>query len=153
MKKIILSVIFFGAVLVFNQAQAQPGISVNIQVGAAPAWIPSGYNNVDYYYLPDIQAYYYVPQRQFIYMDGGRWIFGATLPVRYRSYDLYHGYKVVVNEPRPYLRDNIYKERYGRGSVYYRQQAVRPLHQGRVDYHPDHPGNFHGRGHAYGHRR
>ena len=153
MKKIILSAMFFGAVLFFNRAQAQPGISVNIQVGAAPAWIPSGYNNVDYYYLPDIQAYYYVPQRQFIYMDGGRWLFGATLPVRYRSYDLYHGYKVVVNEPRPYLHDNIYRERYGRGSVYYRQQAGRAPYRSHAYRNLNSTGNSHGRGHAYGHRR
>lgn len=132
MKKIILSAIFFAAILVFNQAQAQPGINVNIQVGAAPAWIPSGYNSVDYYYLPDIQAYYYVPRRQFIYMDGGRWIFAPTLPVRYRSYDLYRGHKVVVHGPRPYLHDNIYRQKYGRDFA---------------------SGRGHVRGHAYGHRR
>ena len=149
MKKIILSAAFFGAMLVFNQAQAQPGINVQIQVGTAPAWIPSGYSNADYYYLPDIQTYYYVPQRQFIYMDGGRWLFAASLPARYRSYDLYHGYKVVITEPRPYLHDNIYRERYGRGEAYSRRPAYR---NNVVRYRNDHE-NGHGRGHAYGRRR
>lgn len=65
---------------------------------------------MDYYYLPDIQAYYYVPQRQFIYQEGGRWVFAASLPDRCRSYDLYRGYKVVVNEPRPYLRNDVYRD-------------------------------------------
>lgn len=149
MKKIILSAAFFGAMLVFNQAQAQPGISVQIQVGTAPAWIPQGYGNADYYYLPDIQTYYYVPQRQFIYMDGGRWMFAASLPTYYRSYDLYNGYKVAVTEPRPYLHDNIYRERYRRGPVYSRQPGYR---NDAARYRDDH-GNGHGRGHAYGHRR
>lgn len=137
MKKIILSAMFFGAFLIFNQAQAQPRVSVNIQVGPAPAWIPAGYSNADYYYLPDIQTYYYVPQRQFIYMEGNRWVRAAYLPDRYRSYDLYRGHKFMVNEPRPYLHDNIYRERYGRDQRSY-------------DRHSEH--QDHGRGHAYGRR-
>ncbi|MFI5124564.1 MAG: hypothetical protein ACHQDF_04505 [Chitinophagales bacterium] len=151
MKKIILSAAFFGAMLVFNQAQAQPGISVQIQVGTAPAWIPSGYNNADYYYLPDIQTYYYVPQRQFIYMDGGRWMFAASLPAYYRSYDLYHGYKVAMTEPRPYLHDNIYRERYREGPAYYRRPEYRPEY--RHDAARDRSDHGNGHGHAYGHRR
>jgi len=149
MKKIILSAAFFGAMLVFNQAKAQPGISVQIQVGTVPAWIPPGYGDADYYYLPDIQTYYYVPQRQFIYLDGGRWMSAPSLPACYRSYDLYHGYKVAVTEPRPYLHDNIYRERYWRGSAHSRRPEYRDE---EVRYRNDR-GNGHGRGHAYGHRR
>ena len=152
MKKIILSVAIFGVMMVFSQVKAQPRVSVSIQVGAAPAWIPTGYNNVDYYYLPDIGAYYWVPQRQFIYMDGGRWVFAASLPYRYRTYDLYHGYKVVVNEPRPYLRDNIYRERYGRGPSYYSRPSVRPVYRNNGYYERGHA-HDHGRGPGYGPRR
>lgn len=113
MKKIILSAVIMGAVLIAGQTKAQPGFRVNVQVGL-PAWLPTGYASADYYYLPDVQAYYYVPQRQFIYMDGGRWTFASCLPSRYSNYDLYHGYKVAVNEPRPYLHDEIYRERFRR---------------------------------------
>ena len=92
--------------------QAQVKVGVNINIGSQPVWGPVGYDYVDYYYLPDIDAYYYVPGRQFIYLSNGRWIFAASLPVAYRHYNLYSGYKVVINEPRPYLHANVFRTRY-----------------------------------------
>jgi hypothetical protein len=62
--------------------------------------------------MPDIDVYYYVPRRQYVYLSGGRWIFAMSLPTRYRAYDLYTGYKVVINEPRPYLHADVYRVRY-----------------------------------------
>jgi len=100
-------------VLAFNKSsQAQVSIGVNVNIGSQPVWGPVGYDYVDYYYLPDIDVYYYVPRHQYIYLSGGRWIFTASLPVRYRSYDIYSGYKVVINEPRPYLHADVYRSRY-----------------------------------------
>ena len=87
---------------------------ITVNVGAQPNWGPIGYDRVDYYYLPDIDAYYYVPKRQFIYQDGRNWVFKSSLPVVNRKYDLYHGYKVVINEPRPYLRNNVHRSMYAR---------------------------------------
>ncbi len=110
MKKTILkSVLGLALVLSFSTlAKAQLSLSINI--GRQPAWGPTGYNHVDYYYLPDIESYYDVSTGQYIYQDGGRWIFASSLPPRYRGYDLYSGYKVVVNRPKPYLnfsRDRV----------------------------------------------
>lgn len=93
-----------------NQANAQVNISVNI--GSQPDWGPRGYNYVDYYYLPEIESYYNVRDRQFIYLNNGRWLFSANLPSRYRNYDLYRGYKVVINQPRPYLHYKEHKFKY-----------------------------------------
>ncbi len=31
------------------------------------------------------------------YNEGGRWIHRSSLPPRYRGYDLYHSYKVVID--------------------------------------------------------
>jgi hypothetical protein len=62
--------------------------------------------------MPDVDAYYYVPSHQFVYLSNGRWIFAASLPGRYHNYDLYSGYKVVVTEPRPYLHADVYREKY-----------------------------------------
>jgi hypothetical protein len=113
MKKIILSAaILFAFVVTTKNSQAQVKVGVNINIGSQPAWGPVGYDYVDYYYLPDIDAYYYVPSHQFVYLSNGRWIFASSLPVAYRRYDLYSGYKVVVNEPRPYLHANVFRERY-----------------------------------------
>jgi hypothetical protein len=115
MKKIILgAVILFAFAVAAKNSQAQVKVGVNINIGSQPVWGPVGYDYVDYYYLPDIDAYYYVPERQFIYLSNGRWIFASSLPVAYRHYDLYSGYKVVINEPRPYLHPNVFRERYAR---------------------------------------
>jgi hypothetical protein len=44
-------------------------VRVNINIGSQPVWGPVGYDHVDYYYLPDIETYYYVPTRQFVYFN------------------------------------------------------------------------------------
>ena len=90
------------SVLVVKNATAQVRFNLNVNIGSQPAWGPVGYDHVEYYYLPDVEAYYYVPRQQFVYMQGGRWVFSSSLPRRYRNYDLNSGYKVVVNEPNAY---------------------------------------------------
>ena len=113
MKKIflVLAVILFTFV---QSTTAQVRLNVNINIGSQPAWGPAGYDYVDYYYLPDMDVYYYVPSRQFIYFSGGRWVFVSSLPARYRSYNLYNSYKVVINEPKPYLHHTVYQSRYAK---------------------------------------
>jgi hypothetical protein len=106
MKKAILKTILAGVIVLSIHAGTQAQVSVNINVGNQPAWGPTGYNHVDYYYLPDVESYYDVSTGQYIYQEGGRWIFARNLPARYRNYDLYSGYKVVVNRPKPYLDFN-----------------------------------------------
>jgi hypothetical protein len=97
-KGIVLFALIIISSCIYN-AQAQVRVSVNVNIGAQPEWGPSGYEHADYYYMPDMDVFYDVPQRQFIYLQGGNWIFAASLPARYRDYDLYSCYKVVVNEP------------------------------------------------------
>jgi len=110
MKKMILmfAIIFISATTFNSKGQ----ISVNINLGSQPAWGPAGYDYAEYYYLPAIESYYYVPGRQFIYLNNGNWVYANSLPARYRTYNLYSGYKVVINEPKPYLNHTVYKTRY-----------------------------------------
>ncbi|MEJ8843108.1 hypothetical protein WG954_12025 [Lacibacter sp. H375] len=110
MKKMILLMLLIGGLTTVQKAAAQ----ININLGLQPAWGPAGYQHVDYYYLPDIETYYYVPNKQFIYLNNGKWIYSAGLPSRYRTYNLYNGYKVVVNEPKPYLKHATYKVKYAK---------------------------------------
>ncbi|TWI80184.1 hypothetical protein IQ13_2854 [Lacibacter cauensis] len=110
MRKLIMAVLFLCGTVTAEKTTAQ----VNINIGLQPAWGPAGYDYVEYYYLPDIETYYYVPRRQFIYLNNGRWIYSAGLPSRYRTYNLYNGYKVVVNAPKPYLRHASYKVKYAK---------------------------------------
>lgn len=122
------------AILIFSAFVSQPAqsqVNVNINLGRQPAWGPVGYDRVEYYYLPDIDAYYSVPKRQFIYADGNRWIFSNSLPSRYAGYDLYNGYKVVVNDPTPYMRPDVYRVKYGKYKGNRGQAIIRDSHDER----------------------
>ena len=102
--------------LVTSATQAQ--VSVNVNIGTPPAWGPSGYTAVDYYYLPDVEAYYDIRASQFIYFGSGRWIRSRYLPRQYRNYDLYGGYKVVLNDYHgrtPYTYYKQHKVKYYKG--------------------------------------
>ncbi|RTY88653.1 MULTISPECIES: hypothetical protein [unclassified Flavobacterium] len=113
LKLIIAGIILFASA---NTMQAQ--VSVNVNIGSPPAWGPVGYSAVDYYYLPDVQAYYDIRATQFIYFGGGNWIRSRNLPNQYRNYNLYNGYKVVLNDyhgSRPYSNFKTHKVKYYKG--------------------------------------
>lgn len=92
--------------------------SININVNTPPLWGPSGYSSIRYYYLPDMEMYYDVNDEMFIYFHNGIWLRRAYLPYMYRNYDLYDGYKVVINNyygDKPYYNFNNYKVKYPKG--------------------------------------
>jgi len=138
-KPMVLISFVFGMMLCGYHTNAQ--VSVTVNIGSQPDWGPAGYDYVDYYYMPDIDAYYYVPEKQFIYFESNRWVFAPSLPARLRWYDPYHGYKVVVNEPRPYLHPEVYRVKYGKykGGHGPRQVIIRDKHDNR--YKNNRPGN------------
>lgn len=111
-----LKLIAIGLALLFtNVSNAQ--VAVNINIGTTPAWGPVGYTETRYYYLPDIETYYDVQLGRFIYYEGG-WVQRAYLPVRYKNYDLYGGYKVVLtdyNGSTPYILFKEHKNKYYKG--------------------------------------
>lgn len=148
MKKIILIMALVTGGFIAKKADAQ--ISVNINIGAQPVWGPVGYDYVEYYYLPDIEVYYYVPRRQFIYLSNGRWVFATSLPYRYRSYNLYTGYKVVINEPKPYLHFHTHKVKYAKYRGNHGKQVIIRNSDNPKYYvnkgHPKHKGKGGGKG-------
>jgi len=151
MKKLLLAGAVFCGIALANPAQAQIHFSVNI--GVQPSWGPTGYDHVEYYYIPDIQAYYYVPDHQFIYQREGRWIFTRDLPARYHDFDLYHSHKVVINEPQPYLHFDEHRKMYDhfRGERDH-QEFIRGSHDNRYadHWHDQHEANEEWRHHDNG---
>jgi hypothetical protein len=122
----ILKVWITGMVL-FLAFSGQAQVSVNIILPAPPPWGPAGYSEARYYYLPDVEAYYDVQSSMFIYYGGGAWIHRAHLPPRFRNYDLYGGYKVVMNDYRgdaPYSHFREHQKLYARG---YRGEMQRTI--------------------------
>ena len=139
MKKYFLMLALLCGGFAYNTSSAQ--VSVDINIGLQPIWGPVGYDHVDYYYFPDIDVYYNVPQHQFVYLEGGNWVFAAALPPRFGNFDLYHSYKVVLNEPKPYLHADVYRRKYETYKGHHDQQVIRDSHDQKyyvIKEHPDH---------------
>jgi hypothetical protein len=112
MKKIILGMLASLVVLTASTVETKAQVNLSIQIGA---WNPpSEYAGTNYYFLPDVDSYYYVPTHQYVYLEGSRWVFRNSLPARYASYDIRSGYKVAVNRPRAYTYYNVDRNRYAR---------------------------------------
>ncbi|SHG19123.1 hypothetical protein SAMN05444396_105301 [Flavobacterium segetis] len=102
----------------FLAVLAHAQVSVNVNIGSQPKWAPNNQQATEYYYLPDVETYYDVRQSQFIYYGNGRWLRSRNLPNQYRNYDLYSGYKVVLNNyhgSRPYSNFKSHKVKYYKG--------------------------------------
>lgn len=109
----------------------QGQVSINVHLGTPPQWGPAGHSEVRYYYLPDVESYYDVQASRFIYFNGRTWVHRTSLPARYRNYDLYNGYKVVMTDyrgNRPYSYFRSHKMKYARGYRGHEQHniGVRP---------------------------
>ena len=121
MKKLIIISAIALSSLVYNTADAQIGFRVGFRFGphrvyAAPAVVEQAPvyndNDDDYYYLPDVDAYYSVNEQCYYYFDGDNWISAAYLPGEYRDYDWRNARRFEVREARPYLHNDVYRSRY-----------------------------------------
>ncbi len=159
MKKILFTAVLLAGCLTFQFTNAQLRISLGVNIGSQPDWGPTGYDHAEYYYLPDIDAYYSVPTHEYVYFDNNSWIHAAYLPQRYSNYDLYNGYKVVVNERNPWLRAPYYRSHYANYRGRHDQHLIRDSRDARYQNHwhdnrggQGHGGNYGNGGQGYGNR-
>jgi hypothetical protein len=158
MKKLLMVAAVFTCGFLCQQANAQVKVNFSVNLGQQPVWGPVGYDHADYYYMPDIDCYYDINRQQFIYFSGNRWIFAQQLPPRYQSYNLYNTYKVVVNEPRPYMHADVYRNKY-RTAPREEQMVIRDSREEKYFQVKDHPRhnewtkNHHDDDHGHGHDR
>lgn len=123
MKKFLFSMLLtFATVAFVNTASAQ--VKVNVNIADQPEWGPAGYNYAEYYYMPDIETYYSVPKRQFVYLSDGNWTFSPALPPRHSNYNLYSGYKVVFKNQDAYKQFNNHRVKYVRYKNYGSRQVI-----------------------------
>ncbi len=123
MKKVLFRMfLVIASLAIINTTKAQ--VRVNINIGAQPEWGPTGYDYAEYYYMPDIETYYNVPKKQFVYFSGNRWVFSNALPPLYANYNLYSGYKVVFKTPNAYKNFNNHKIKYVRYKNYNNRQVI-----------------------------
>lgn len=133
MKKLLLLTVFIASSFVINYSNAQVRFNVNIGLGL-PQWIPGGYAGTDFYYMPEIDAYYNIRQQQFIYLEDDEWIFSARLPRRFEGFDLYNCHKFPIFEANPYLHDDFYRNRYAqyRGNFNFNLGYRQPIIVGNI---------------------
>jgi hypothetical protein len=143
--------IFAAALLISSfafKANAQFKVNLNLNIGSQPEWGPTGYDHVEYYYMPDIDAYYYVPGHQYVYLQNNAWIRSASLPPRYQNYNVYSGYKVVINQPEPWRNQAAIRAKYAQYRGRHDQQVIRDARDDKYRNHwhgDDHHGDDHGR--------
>lgn len=131
MKKLaILSAIALSG-LIYNTANAQIRVSLGLRLGLRPVtYVPpvevveqapvydentqvyNDNNDDNYYYLPDVDAYYNVNAQSYYYYNGDNWITCAYLPGAYSNYDWRSGRRFEVRGYRPYMHDDVYRSRY-----------------------------------------
>ncbi|MDB5022991.1 MAG: hypothetical protein JWP78_746 [Mucilaginibacter sp.] len=127
MKKIVVISAIAVSGLLFNTADAQirvhlgfnfgTPVYVHERVAAQPAAIeyvePANYDgDEDYYYIPEVDAYYSVPEECYYYNSGGRWVSGAYLPGAYRDFNWRNARRYEVRAPRPFMHNDYYRARY-----------------------------------------
>jgi hypothetical protein len=140
MKKLLIISSIALSGLIFGTANAQPRFrfAVHIRpqivvapapvvVEQAPAYQQPVYDNTavpydqtqvadngdsDYYYLPDVDAYYDVNAQCYYYYDGGNWISAAYLPGGYSTYDWRTAPHYEIRAARPYLHADFYRGKY-----------------------------------------
>ncbi len=130
MKKLLYIAMLLGGMLYLNPTRAQ--VSVNINIGSQPLWGPVGYDYARFYYMPEMDVYYDVVHRRYTYYHGRKWVTRASLPSRYRHYDMYRTYKVVINDRDPWHRHSHYHKQYHRHRSNYSQVVLRDG-RGRYD--------------------
>ncbi len=86
---------------------------------------PTGYDYAGYYYIPDINVYYDIANSLFYYLSGSKWISNQYLPDKYRKYDLYSLYKVVINDSQPWQNNKTHKKSYSQYKGDRTQEVIR----------------------------
>jgi hypothetical protein len=122
-----------------GSANAQIHFGISLNLNSQPAWGPTGNDYAENYYLPDIEAYYNVSTHRFYYNANGRWIYSSNLPRRYRNYDLYNSYKVVVNERNPWRNHNTYRDKYSSYKGRHDQEVIRDSRDSKYFENRNHP--------------
>jgi hypothetical protein len=169
MKKLQFTIAAFLLLFIF-ESNAQ--VSVSLNIGSRPTWCNNYEDEVEYYYLPEIETYYDVRSSVYIYLGPRGWIRSTYLPEYCHGYDINRGYRVAIDYRgrSPYAHFNNHRSRYYRDCHRnYREEYYRPNYGSRRQYvtvenhhrdrddhndsHDDRREKNHGNGHGRGHGR
>jgi len=116
----LLGLLFVG---VAPSAQAQISVGVNIGI---PSWGPQVGPNMQYYYIPELDAYYDLYNQSYLFFDGYNWVSSYSLPPSYQGFDPYqfHPIPLAYVGPQPWLYVQRYPQRFAPYRRYYQQPRV-----------------------------
>jgi hypothetical protein len=101
----------------FNTKAIAQKVHVNINV-EIPVWAPYHDNahQVRYYYFPDIESYYDLRSREFVFLHNGVWVFSRSLPAAYAWFNLRNSFVVALDYRvyEPWRHFNYYVAHYPR---------------------------------------
>ena len=119
LKPICVLLSFVTLIYFFIGCETSAGVTQSNQY-TNPSWAPAYSPGVRYYYLPDIETYYDLSNRDFIYLNNGQWLFSNNLPYMYSDYDLNSGFAIYLNNGvyQPWMHHQYYVSNYPR--YYYR---------------------------------
>ncbi len=108
---IVLSGLFFNACTIYDY-----GTYPVTESYENPHWAPDYYSGTRYYYIPDIETYYDLSRREFVYLYNGHWAYSPVLPTYYSDFYLDNCYVVVVsqNTYQPWMHHQYYVSHYPR---------------------------------------
>src|SRR3569833_2468298 len=130
MKKLAIISAIAVSSLFYNAANAQFGLHIGVRLFPHRVFVPrpvvvvqpqvpvyqepvvSDSDDCDFYYLPDVGAYYSVNEQCYYYLDGDNWIATAYLPGVYHDFDWRYARRFEIRESRPYLRNSFFRDRY-----------------------------------------
>jgi hypothetical protein len=96
-----------------------------------------------------------VNAHQYVYNNNNVWTHSAALPPRYSNYDVYGGYKVVVNDRTPWVHNDVYVKKYASYKGRHNQAVIRDSHDAKYRNHwkgnNNNKGNGHDKPHDKGH--
>ena len=119
--------------------------SVNAQgrtnIDKQPVWGPTGYDQVDYYYIPEADAYYNVSRQKYVYLQANKWVFRNSLPARHKNLDLYKTYKIVINGDKPYRQHKEHQTKYASYKNRRDQPVIKDSREEKYFINKKHPGH------------
>jgi hypothetical protein len=128
MKRIALISAIALSSLFYYSASAQVRVHLSLNLNPRPVYVPArvvvqdqpaeytesvSYDgDEDYYYLPEVDAYYSIPEQCYYYNNGGSWVSAAYLPGAYHDFDWRSSRRFEVRAHRPFMHNDYYRTRY-----------------------------------------
>lgn len=81
----------------------------------APATANAPKTELRYYYFPNLECYFDLQEKVYLYREDGEWVEAEELPKNYGGYSLYNKVRVTIDDydgDEPYLMIDAHKKKF-----------------------------------------